>query len=192
MNHYIRHIIEAFDFNTVKNNNKSQPLTKTAMDAAIEYVNNIVNKILNEIKLTDDEIYTLYSNLGIYKVKDEIELKKLIDCCIEILGNECNLNWIDVSNVTNMNSMFSNHVFNGVISKWNVSNVTDMAYMFYRSQFIRDISQWNVSNVTDMDGMFYESEFNGDISQWDVSNVKTHKSIFDSCPIKRCYKPKFK
>jgi predicted metal-dependent peptidase len=44
MNHYIRHIIEAFDFNTVKKDNKSKNIVDTAMDAAIEYkLNDIVN-----------------------------------------------------------------------------------------------------------------------------------------------------
>ena len=43
MNHYIRHIIEAFDFNTVKKDNKSKNIVDTAMDAAIEYkLNDIV------------------------------------------------------------------------------------------------------------------------------------------------------
>ena len=36
----------------------------------------------------------------------------------------------DVSNVTNMRSMFTNTIFNGDISGWNVSNVNDMACMF--------------------------------------------------------------
>jgi hypothetical protein len=43
MNHYIRHIIESFDFNTVKKNNKSKNIVDTAMNAAIEYKLNIVN-----------------------------------------------------------------------------------------------------------------------------------------------------
>ena len=44
-------------------------------------------------------------------------------------------NW-DVSNVTNMFSMFSNAAaFNQPIGDWNVSNVTNMAYMFNDSYF---------------------------------------------------------
>jgi len=44
MNYYIRHIIEAFDFNTVNKDNKSKNIVDTAMDAAIEYkLNDIVN-----------------------------------------------------------------------------------------------------------------------------------------------------
>ena len=38
----------------------------------------------------------------------------------------------------------------GDISLWDVSNVTNMNSMFYNSQFAGDISTWNVSNVTNM------------------------------------------
>ena len=40
--------------------------------------------------------------------------------------------------------------------------------------------------------MFMCSKFNNDISNWDVSNVKFKLSMFDNCPIKEKYKPKFK
>ena len=52
---------------------------------------------------------------------------------------------------------------------------------------------WDVSNVTDMSWMFWGAEsFDGDISEWDVSNVTDMDGIFDDCPIKEEYKPKFK
>ena len=40
--------------------------------------------------------------------------------------------------------------------------------------------------------MFEFSIFNNDISNWDVYNVTNNTDIFDSCPIKEKYKPKFK
>ena len=90
-------------------------------------------------------------------------------------------NW-DVSNVTNMESMFSDCSFNGDISNWDVSNVTNMESMFsnftYESEFNEDISKWDVSKVTNMEQMFYSSHFNGDISRWDVSNVVNMKEMF--------------
>ena len=66
--------------------------------------------------------------------------------------------------------------------------------MFYGCKlFNYDISSWDVSNATYMNCMFLECEsFNQDISVWDVSNVKSMKQIFDMCPIKEKYKPKFK
>jgi len=90
---------------------------------------------------------------------------------IKRLGNNANLNHIDVSNVTKMDRMFQGVKFNGDISKWDVSNVTSMVAMFRGAKFNGDISKWDVSNVENMVTMFYNSEFNGDISKWNVSSV---------------------
>ena len=209
MNNYIKYLVEAFDFNSVKKQNKKV----NAVDAVLKY---IIPKIDNREKLSQDDYDLLKNLVGIYKVSEKNELKDLIDYFIEQFGNECNLNWIDVSNVTNMGDMFYASKFNGDISQWNVSNVTVMCEMFYASKFTGDISQWNVSNVTDMlcmfmfskfngnisqwnvsnvinmASMFYKSVFNGDISNWDVSNVTDKCKMFFKCPIKSKYKPKFK
>ena len=64
--------------------------------------------------------------------------------------------------------------------------------MFAYSKFNGDISKWNVSNVIDLKYMFSHSKFNGDISNWNVSNVITNVNMFNDCPIKEKYKPKFK
>ena len=120
------------------------------------------------------------------------ELKDIIKQKIKSEGNECDLNDIDTSNITNMSSLFLNSDFNGDISKWNVFNVKNMANMFTKSIFTGDISNWDVSNVTNMEGMFYGSKFNGDISKWNVSNVKFKLDIFYNCPIEEKYQPKFK
>ena len=151
-----------------------------------------------------------------YHPKTKDELKDIIKQKIEYEGNECNLNDIDTSNitdmswlfddsefdgdiskwnvskVTNMDSMFRYSRFNGDISNWDVSNVKNMNYMFAYSKFNGDISKWDVSNVTNMDGMFFASKFDDDISNWDVSNVINKSRIFDDCPIEEKYKPKFK
>jgi surface protein len=61
----------------------------------------------------------------------------------------------DVSNVNNMNLLFSGSNFNGDLSSWDVSNVTNMASMFaWATSFNSDLSSWDVSNVTDMSFMF--------------------------------------
>ena len=49
---------------------------------------------------------------------------------INVLGDKCNLNFIDTGLITNMYSMFNYSKFNGDISNWDVRNVTDMRFMF--------------------------------------------------------------
>ena len=209
MNNYIKHIVEAFDFNSVKKQNKKIK----AIDAVLQY---IIQKIDKKEKLSQDEYDILKNFVGIYKVSDQGELLELIKYFTKQFGNKCNLNWIDVSNVTDMHNMFRDDFFNGDISQWDVSNVTNMYSMFWNSNFNGDISQWDVSNVTnmcdmfrysvfngdisqwdvsnvtDMSWMFYGAEFNRDISQWDVSNVTHMVDMFKGCPIKAKYMPKIK
>jgi uncharacterized repeat protein (TIGR02543 family) len=87
----------------------------------------------------------------------------------------------DVSNVTDMSSMFVNaRAFNQDIGSWDVSNVTDMYFMFAEAiSFNQDIGSWDVSNVTDMSSMFVNARaFNQDIGSWDVSNVTNMKYMF--------------
>ena len=127
-----------------------------------------------------------------YHPKTKDELEDIINKRIESEGNECNLNDIDTSNITDMSWLFNDSEFNGDISKWNVSNVTNMESMFASSKFNGDISSWDVSNVIDMKYMFKNSNFNGDIYKWNVSNVTNNSDIFYNCPIEEKYKPKFK
>ena len=102
-----------------------------------------------------------------YYPKTKAELKAIIKQKIESEGNECDLNDIDTS------------------------NITDMSWLFEDSDFNGDISKWNVSNVTDMQSMFAGSKFNNDISNWDVYNVTNKTEIFYNCTIEEKYKPKF-
>jgi surface protein len=70
--------------------------------------------------------------------------------------------------------------FNSNINYWDVSSVTNMIQMFYGTLiFNQDISSWNVSSVTMMGmtfmgqrGMFSNADsFNQDLSGWDVVQV---------------------
>lgn len=103
------------------------------------------------------------------KVHSRTKLVQAIREAIDQHGLQCNLNHIDVSNVTDMSHLFEGIKFNGDISEWDTSNVKEMQFMFCRSDFNGDVSKWKVSNVTDMRGMFAESPFNGDVSAWSIN-----------------------
>ena len=118
------------------------------------------------------------------------ELKKIINDRISKEGNDCDLNDIDTSLITDMSGLFMLSNFNGDISKWNVSKVKYMADMFNDSKFNQPIGDWNVSNVRGMGWMFENSEFNQNISNWNISNNCATVEIFTNCPIKEEYKPK--
>ena len=128
----------------------------------------------------DDEIYTgeiVLCRDGM-TAQNKSHLEQIIQKVIKEDGADCDLNFIDVSNIRNMSFLFNYSEFNGDISGWNVSNVKDMSCMFQGCQFNGDISNWDVSNVKDMSSMFQESAFDGDISNWNVEKVKTMNSMF--------------
>jgi|GEM_PF-1882436 len=107
-------------------------------------------------------------------------LNGMFERCSSLVGNT-NFNGWDVSNVTNMNSMFAfAPIFNQDIGGWDVSNVTDMSAMFsYASSFNQNIGNWNVASVIDMTAMFQRaSAIDQNISGWDVSNVTSMIYMF--------------
>ena len=114
--------------------------------------------ILEKLKVSKP-VYTLFP-----KTKDE--LLEMIKNEISENGNECSLNHIDVSKITDMSKLFSFSNFDGDISGWNTSNVTNMNRMFLASEFNGDISNWNVSSVTDMRYIFRDSLLENNPPKW--------------------------
>ena len=123
-----------------------------------------------------------------YHPTSRTELRQLVYKLIKERGNDADLNDIDTSEITTMVELFYNYEFNGDISNWNVSNVTDMSSIFCESKFTGengDISNWNVSKVENMNYMFAYSSFNGDISNWDVRNVEDMDEMFYNSPLEK-------
>ena len=58
----------------------------------------------------------IYNSEAVWKPKDSKELKNVIKGAIRVYGNKVNLNWIDVSEITDMGVIFSDSKFNGNIS----------------------------------------------------------------------------
>ena len=163
-----------------------------------------------------DNLTDLQKKAVVERPKNKKELMEIIREIIAEKGPNCDLNFIDVSNITDMSYLFWKTKFDGDISKWDVSNVKDMSYMFASTPFNGDISKWDVSRVTNMAAMFMSSNFNKNISKWNVSNVefmgwmfaycpfnqdiskwnvrkvKGIKEMFDNCPIKDEFKPNFR
>ena len=190
MNNYIKSIVEAFDFNGVRNN-KNKAIGSNVKDFII---NQLVNKIKNEIQPNDD-IWNRFKDTPIYSVQSTEELRLLVVNCIKIYKDNCSLNWIDTSNITDMSGLFKDINFmNGYdpwyidISKWDVSNVKNMREAFsYSNDFSFDLSNWDVSNVEDMSSMFQGYNQLGwhtneeALANWDVSNVKDMSHMFERC-----------
>jgi hypothetical protein len=106
------------------------------------------------------------------KPKHKYHLIDLIIREMERSGNQCDLNYIDVSEVDDLSSLFVSSDFNGDISQWNTSNAFSMENMFNGSKFNGDISKWNVENVKYMDYMFANSNFDQDLSNWKPYKVE--------------------
>ena len=80
--------------------------------------------------------------------------------------------------------MFAHSIFNQDISNWNVSNVTDMGTLFFKSEFNQNITGWDVSNVTNMDYAFANSKFNQNLDNWTPKKLESKDAVFEGLPLK--------
>ena len=131
--------------------------------------NNIFNKsivdpykvsekiIMLDNDISDNDVRGLDNYTSVVKVKYKYELQHVVNFYSNNYPNG-SMNWLDVSEITDMSELFSYTKYNGDISYWDVSNVTNMRGMFYcASYFNSNISRWDVSNVKIMYSMFHQS-----------------------------------
>ena len=93
-----------------------------------------------------------------------------------------NINYWDVRNVTDMGSMFrSASEFDQPLDNWDVSNVASLFETFMSaSNFNQPLNEWDTSNVTVMIGTFSGSNFNQPLNEWDTSNVLSMTTMFSA------------
>ena len=106
-------------------------------------------------------------------------LRTLIVEEIERNGPNCDLNHLDISQVTSLAGVFSDLPFTGDISKWDVSHIVSLTYTFRGSPFNGDISRWDTGRVQDMANAFERGQFNGNLSRWNTSSASTMESMFE-------------
>jgi len=133
--------------------------------------------------ITEDDLMC-----GCYPVSGRFELRKIIFGTMCYFGKDVNLNWLDVSKVTGMQQMFSEH------NVWYDEMGEDEA-IHYDMETIYDTCDINYDDEDDLvndynkyqqriRGMWHSGlneSFNGDISLWDVSNVKSMEGMFALC-----------
>lgn len=106
---------------------------------------------------------------------------------IKRLGNDCDLNHIDVSGVTNLYhdhyALFEHTDFCGDVSKWQVGNCECFTGVFYDCpNFNCDLSSWDMSQAKIIASMFRGcSEFNQDIGNWNFTQLTNTFKTFYYC-----------
>lgn len=143
------------------------------------YARTLIEKIKQGIELNKDELKWCTTHTSVIRITKE-ELVSIIQL-IHWNNKDMSLNWLDVSQITDMSDVFRYSEFNGNISKWDVSNVENMEGMFFMSKYTGkngDISDWDVRKVTNMGVMFGHSKYNGDLSKWKTLKVKWMRGMF--------------
>ena len=142
----------------------------------------IANKIAERCPATKDEFDFVVKHAW-WQPDNMAGLQRMIKVLMLTFGPNIDLNWIDVSHMSNLSYLFVNSQFNGDISQWDVSNVTAFECMFYRSSFNGDISNWDMSSATNIACMFERSEFDGNINSWNIHDDIDMEGIFNNCPL---------
>lgn len=121
--------------------------------------------------------------LNVITPKSNSELRNIILTEVEKNGPNVDLNYIDVSEITDMNNMFKDIDFYGDISEWDMSHVLYANEMFSKcTSFCCDLSKWNLSSLIEGARMFYACRFlDCDMSNWGLDELKTSTQMFQLC-----------
>ncbi len=116
---------------------------------------------------------------------DDDELRKIIRSELERLGNDADLNHIDVSGCTNFNRIFYLKNFIGDISRWDVSSVVTTDLMFggnvtMNLDYLGELKFDSLKNASHMFAASPKFEGKG-LAKWDVSGIEKFDYMFASC-----------
>lgn len=116
------------------------------------------------------------------KVNSLDNLKDIMRRAMTYFGDG-NYNWIDISSLTSLTSLFALAPnFAGDISAWDVSQIINMNYTFNGCRnFKCDLSGWDTSNVKFMSSIFKNSSITKDVFKkwgWNTKKVITKYNMF--------------
>lgn len=105
----------------------------------------------------------------------------------QISPNDIDLNWIDISNLTDLTRVFAKlKNLNIDCAKWDTRHVEKFNYIFaFSSNTNIKANNWQFDSAKEFDGMFYmcKKTMNVEIDaeHWNSENVETMKNMFHGC-----------
>lgn len=159
----------------------------------IDHIEIVVNHIFNLIdngKATEEDLNTLkywYKQTDLrYHVKSKKQLLNIIDNLSQISPNDIDLNWIDISSLTDLTRVFAKlKNLNIDCSEWDTRHVEKFNYIFaFSSNTNIKANNWQFDNAKEFDGMFYMCKTINveiDAEHWNSENVKSMTNMFSSC-----------
>ena len=179
------------DFNYNETTSKSKLDVIDAEDQAINIINSLYKKIAQNTYNTDDlkRILTYYKITNIkYYPKVKKELIQITQALSLIDPKNINLNWIDISNITDLTRVFAKlKNLNIDCSEWDTRHVEKFNYCFAfinKSTSIK-ANNWQFDSAKEFDGMFYMTSKSTNViinaEHWNSGNVITMKSMFAYC-----------
>ena len=111
----------------------------------------------------------------------------IINSLSQISPNDLDLNWVDISNLTDLTRVFAKlKNLNIDCSEWDTRHVEKFNYIFaFSSNTNIKANNWQFDSAKEFDGMFYmcKNTMNVEIDaeHWNSENVETMKNMFHSC-----------
>lgn len=152
-------------------------------------INHIFNLIDNG-KATKEDLNTLkywYKQTDLhYRVKSKKQLIDIIGRLSQISPDDIDLNWIDISSLTDLTRVFAKlKNLNIDCSEWDTSHIEKFNYIFaFSSNTNIKANNWQFDSAKEFDGMFYMCKTINveiDAEHWNSENVKSMTNMFAYC-----------